>query len=658
MRRIAIVLSAAAAVALGAAIPAMTLGVSGSALAATTTTASTTTTTSTTPTAATGTATNVTATTATVSGTVNAAGQTLNPLTTGSGCYFAYGTSTGSLTSETACTPSGSTITGTSTNTSVTGALSGLTAGTQYFYNATIAYLGVLIILPIEPETAAGTPESFTTAPVAGSPGAETLPASNVTATTAQLNGVANANGTTLTSCTFKYGTSATSLTSTANCSPAPSGTGDTNVSANVTGLTTGTTYYFELTDANATETGTGGVYSFEATAGPTVTNPAATAIGNTTATVGATVDADGQKVTCTVNYGTSTSYGSSAPCSPTPSGTSAAVTSAALTKLTPGTEYHYQVVVNNGTTNYSSSDATFTTLVVTTGTTGLISSSTATLAGSVNPEGQTVTGCYFIYGTSASTLKEANCAQSPSSLTGSSAVEVSAGLSGLTPNTEYGDTLVITTSGGGSAVGTAVDFKTLATPLATTVKETALTSTTATLHGTVNAEGGAVIACEFEYGVTAFGYGSTGLDAACSPTPGSTGTTNVSIALKGLAPGTTYFYRVLFATDGGDAVGSTLSFKTPATKVKKPGVRITKSTISKHARSAKFAWKRTGSYAATKAQCSLASVKHGKVQKHSFKSCKSPKTYKHLAAKTYVFYVRLGNSAGWGSAKSHRFTI
>ncbi len=88
-----------------------------------------------------------------------------------------------------------------------------------------------------------------------------------------------------------------------------------------------------------------------------------------------------------------------------------------------------------------------------------------------------------------------------------------------------------------------------------TTLGVTAITGTSATLQGTVNAEGGSQ-AVSFDYG-TALSYGTNvpGSPAAVS----GTNDTPVSVNLTGLAPGTTYHFRV----KAGAAAGNDLTFTT-----------------------------------------------------------------------------------------------
>jgi len=87
------------------------------------------------------------------------------------------------------------------------------------------------------------------------------------------------------------------------------------------------------------------------------------------------------------------------------------------------------------------------------------------------------------------------------------------------------------------------------------TAAATAVTSTSSTLNGTVNANGGS-LPVSFDYGIS-LSYG-THMVYPNSPVAGS-GAATVSVALTGLAPGTTYHFRV----NGGPANGNDMTFTT-----------------------------------------------------------------------------------------------
>lgn len=105
----------------------------------------------------------------------------------------------------------------------------------------------------------------------------------------------------------------------------------------------------------------------------------------------------------------------------------------------------------------------------------------------------------------------------------------------------------------GGSGGGTA--------PTATTVAASSITTNSATLNGTVNANN-ATTTVTFEWGTT------TSLGNSINATPNSvTGTsnTNVTASLTGLSANTTYYYRVKAVSANGTTYGSTLNFTTAA---------------------------------------------------------------------------------------------
>jgi hypothetical protein len=96
----------------------------------------------------------------------------------------------------------------------------------------------------------------------------------------------------------------------------------------------------------------------------PTAITAAASAVTQTSATLNATVNPNGGTVSdCHFNYGTSITYGTSAPCSTLPgSGTSPVAVSAPLTGLSPNTTYHFQIVATNPSGTGEGADQTFTT--------------------------------------------------------------------------------------------------------------------------------------------------------------------------------------------------------------------------------------------------------------------------------------------------------
>ncbi len=123
-----------------------------------------------------------------------------------------------------------------------------------------------------------------------------------------------------------------------------------------LTGLTTGTTYYFRVAGTNSSGTTRGSILSFTPGSAPTVANLAATPVGATTATLNGNVNPNGLATEAWFVWGTSSTLagGTSTTHEAIGAGTSAVAVDVALTGLTTGTTYYYRVVASNssGQTN------------------------------------------------------------------------------------------------------------------------------------------------------------------------------------------------------------------------------------------------------------------------------------------------------------------
>jgi hypothetical protein len=97
---------------------------------------------------------------------------------------------------------------------------------------------------------------------------------------------------------------------------------------------------------------------------GPGVTTNAATRVTASGATLNGSVNPDGQGTTYRFDYGTTTRYRFSAPLPTGYAGAGASVVneSVSLTRLRPGTTYHYRIVATNATGTAYGADQTFTT--------------------------------------------------------------------------------------------------------------------------------------------------------------------------------------------------------------------------------------------------------------------------------------------------------
>jgi len=192
----------------------------------------------------------------------------------------------------------------------------------------------------------------------------------------------------------------------------------------------------------------------------------------------------------------------------------------------------------------------------VTTTAASNIMNNAATVNGAVNANGSS-TDVTFQYGLT--TGYGSTVTASPSPLTGNTATPVSAAITSLTPNTLY-HYRVVGVSAGGTANGDDLTFTTLPLPPdVTTTAASSITTTAATLNGTVNANGSSTYV-SFQYGLTT-SYGFF-ISALGSPVTGTT-ITSVSAPITGLAPNTVYHYQVGGTNTGGTANGNDMTFTT-----------------------------------------------------------------------------------------------
>ncbi len=195
----------------------------------------------------------------------------------------------------------------------------------------------------------------------------------------------------------------------------------------------------------------------------------------------------------------------------------------------------------------------------VSTSAASAITTTGATLNGSVNARGSSA-NTSFDYKLSSAGTFENTIAATPATATGSSATSISADLTGLLPNTSY-DFKAVGSNVAGEIEGTVLSFTTAdAAPLVTTSSASNVSVTMVTLNGTVNAQN-ATATAYFEYGTTTGVY-TTSANVSGTINDGMNAV-NVSVGLTGLSANTTYFYRLVSTNDGGTTEGSEETFTT-----------------------------------------------------------------------------------------------
>lgn len=175
----------------------------------------------------------------------------------------------------------------------------------------------------------------------------------------------------------------------------------------------------------------------------PTASTGDASSITDSQVSLAGTVNPQGELTSYAFQYGTTTAYGQQSALSNAGSGTADVPARDDLTGLTAGTTYHYRVIATNATGTTVGADRTFKTTgtappqppapSATTGT-ATATDAGAALNGSVNPNAVS-TSYYFEFGETGNYGQQTPPQGAGS---GSSAVSVSASLSGLRANTTY----------------------------------------------------------------------------------------------------------------------------------------------------------------------------------------------------------------------------
>ena len=198
-------------------------------------------------------------------------------------------------------------------------------------------------------------------------PVAVTRPATNIRKNSATLNGTVNASDLP-TTVTFEYGTTPGHGVTISAAQGSVSGNVPVLVSADITGLQAGVTYYFRVVAANsrAKTTGTDVTFRYTGEVPYAETGPAANTSPRTVQLNGI-VNPGGLPTAVIFEYGTTESYGYRATADGSPvTGLNPVRVSANVTGLKAGTNYNYRIIAENDEGEVSGKDVAFKSEYVT----------------------------------------------------------------------------------------------------------------------------------------------------------------------------------------------------------------------------------------------------------------------------------------------------
>ena len=402
-----------------------------------------------------------------------------------------------------------------------------------------------------------GSVNSFTTL---GPPTVSTAAASNTTATSAVLRGFIDPENNTV-STGFCYGTSP-DLEDCSLVDGSPSiltGSSNTSISQTVTGLSPGTTYYFQAAGAYSGQSEEGSVLSFTTQAPPSVTRSAETNVASLGAQLNGVVNPQGSATSVSFCLGMSSDLAGcrvySANESPLIASNSLFAVSANVGSLQASTTYFYKITATNTNGSTSTSTHSFTTqalpLNVTTqngglppGTVGEAYSTSLVAAGGSQPYSWTVTAGSLPAGLDLSFFTGAITGTPTSAGNYTFTIKVR-------DNTNDNTLKEFTMAVEGS-------------PTATTNQASSVSDTTATLNGLVNPQN-LLTAVGFCYATNPNFSDCTHVAASQSPLAAGTSNVSVDASIQGLAAGTTYYVRTEASNNSGSTLGNSISFTTSA---------------------------------------------------------------------------------------------
>jgi hypothetical protein len=266
--------------------------------------------------------------------------------------------------------------------------------------------------------------------------------ASNLTVNSATVSGHVDPFGRgDVTDCHFDYGPT-TAYGSSALCSSPTPYSSPTDVSADLSGLTAGTTYHYRLIGTNGNGTYFGSDESFKTVAAVQgVSTDPATNITAVDATLNGSLDPAGLATQCYFDYGSDTNYGQTTSTPPGDDDAGSLNFAKDVSGLQPNSVYHFRIVCTNVFGTTVGSDQSFTTAIEVAGIvtlpTGPIATTTASVGGRIQPNNSATT-YYIEYGTDTNYGQSQPSTQDAPVGADLGSYFVSQQLTGLQPNTTY----------------------------------------------------------------------------------------------------------------------------------------------------------------------------------------------------------------------------
>jgi uncharacterized protein (TIGR02145 family) len=340
-------------------------------------------------------------------------------------------------------------------------------------------------------------------------------------------------------------------------------GIGTGAFTSNLTGLTSGTTYYVRAYATNNAGTAYGNEISFStiAIAVPTLTTAVITTITTTTAVSGGNITADGGAAVTARGVCWGTTANPTVAGSKTTDGTGTGAFTSNITGLTSGTSYHVRAYATNSAGTAYGNDLTFAagTIQLPTVTTASVTSITLTSAVSggnvTNDGGGAVTAKGVCWATTTGPTTTG-----PKTTDGTGTGAFTSNIAGLTAGTTY-FVRAYATNSAGTSYGNEISFvaSNVSVPTITTSVITSISQTTAVSGGSITSDGGGAVTTSGICWATTINPTISNFKTTDGTVTGTFASTLTALT----SGGTTYYVRAYATNSSGTAYGNQLTFNT-----------------------------------------------------------------------------------------------